>query len=318
MLRFIVQRILISIPSLLLITVIVFGLQKLLPGDIATVIVGDEPDPIALAAIREKYLLDRPIYVQYFHWLGGLLEGDLGDSIRIRTPIGPIILQKLPVTILLALFAMVFSLGIGIPAGIISAIRKGTRWDYAANAVALSGISVPHFWLGIMLILLFAVELRWLPPGGYVSPLEDPLECFLRLLMPAFVLGSGLAATMMRQTRSAMLTVMKQDYIRTARAKGLGERVVILKHALRNALIPVITLGSLQFGALVAGAVLTEQVFTIPGFGRLVVEAIFTRDYAVIQAVTLCTGVGYLLMSLFADICYFLVNPKMRSAAWQQ
>jgi peptide/nickel transport system permease protein len=318
MLRFLVHRILIAVPTLLVITVLVFGLQKLLPGDIALALAGDEPDPIAIAAVRERYHLNEPVAVQYLYWLGNLLSGDFGESIKIREPIGPIILQKLPVTLLLAVFAMMFSLGIGIPAGIISAIKKGTRWDYAANAVALSGISTPPFWLGIMLILLFAVELRWLPAGGYVSPLDDPVGSFLRLLMPAFVLGLGLAATMMRQTRSAMLGVMRQDYIRTARSKGLGERTVILKHALRNALIPVITLGSLQFGALVAGAVLTEQVFTIPGFGRLIVEAVFTRDYMVIQAVTLCTGIGYILMSLFADVCYFLVNPKMRTAAWQR
>jgi peptide/nickel transport system permease protein len=316
MLRFLVHRVLASIPTLLVVSLVVFGLQKLLPGDIAQYIAGEEADPTQIAAIRESYRLNDSVPLQYLAWLGKLLRGDLGESIKIREPIAPIILQKLPVTLLLAVFAMAISLSIGVPAGIVSAVKRGTRWDYAANAIALAGISTPHFWLGIMMILLFAVDLRWLPAGGYVSPIDDPIGCFLRLLMPAFVLGSGLAATMMRQTRSAMLGVLRQDYIRTARSKGLSEGTVILKHALRNALVPVITLGSLQFGALMAGAVLTEQVFTIPGFGRLVVEAVFTRDYMVIQAVTLCTGVGYLLMSLFADVCYFLVNPRIRTAAW--
>ena len=314
MLAFIAHRILITIPTLLVITLVVFSLQQLLPGDIARVLGGEDADPTAIAAIREKYLLDRPFVVRYADWLIKMLGGDFGESLRIREPVGPMILQKLPVTLHLAMLAMAISLAIGIPAGIISAVRKGSVWDYSANAVALSGISIPNFWLGIMLILFFAVRLEWLPAGGYVSPFDDPIDSLRHLIMPAIVLGSALAASMMRHTRSAMLSVMKQDYVRTARAKGMSERVVVLKHAFRNALVPIITLGTLQFGTLLAGAVLTEQVFTIPGFGKLIVDAVFNRDYAVVQAVTMVTGFSFIIMNLVADVAYFLVNPKVRTA----
>ncbi len=312
MLGFVARRILVAIPTVLIITVVVFSLQQLLPGDVARVLGGEDADPIALQRIREKYLLDQPLVVRYADWLLKMLGGDFGESLRIREPVAPMIVEKLPVTLNLALFAMAFSLLIGIPAGIVSAIRKGTAWDLGANAAALSGISIPNFWLGIMLILFFSVRLNWLPAGGYVSPLEDPIEAIRHLVMPAFVLGAALAAAMMRHTRSAMLGVMKQDYIRTARAKGLDERVVILKHGFRNALVPIITLGTLQFGTLLAGAVLTEQIFTIPGFGKLIVDAVFNRDYAVVQGVVLCTATGFIFLNLCADLIYFLVNPRMR------
>jgi len=312
MLRFLADRLLAAIPTLILITIIVFGLQQLLPGDVALVLAGDERDPAAIEEIRELYGLNDPLPVQYFHWFTDMLRGDFGQSLRTRAPVGPMILQKLPITLELAAFALLFSIAIGIPTGIISAIRKGTSLDYGANIVALSGISMPSFWLGIMLILLFSVRLDWLPAGGYVSPLENLGENLARMIMPAFVLGTALAASMMRHTRSAMLSVMRQDYVRTARAKGLTERTVILKHALRNALVPIITLTALQFGTLVAGAVLTEQVFNIPGFGKLIVDAVFNRDYPVVQAVTLTTGFGFVLMSLLADIGYFLASPKLR------
>lgn len=313
MLSFIVRRLLMMIPTLMVITVVVFSLQLLLPGDIARVLGGDDADPAAIAAIRQKYLLDQPFIVRYADWVLRILGGDFGESLRIREPVAPMLAQKLPITLHLAVFAMLFSLLIGIPAGIVSAIRKRTAWDYAANAAALSGISIPNFWLGIMLILLFSVKLGWLPAGGYVYPTEDLVESLRHLVMPAFVLGAALAGSMMRHTRSAMLSVMKQDYVRTARAKGLSERTVIIKHAFRNALVPIVTLGTLQFGTLLAGAVLTEQVFTIPGLGKLIVDAVFSRDYMVVQAVTLVTGTTFIAMNLVADVCYFLVNPKMRT-----
>lgn len=312
MLRFLADRLLAAIPTLILITIIVFGLQQLLPGDVALVLAGDERDPAAIEEIRELYGLNDPLPVQYFHWFTDLLQGDFGRSLRTGAPVGPMIAQKLPVTLELAALALLFSIAIGIPTGIISAVRKGSSLDYGANIVALSGISMPSFWLGIMLILLFSVRLDWLPAGGYVSPVEDLGGNLARMIMPAFVLGTALAASMMRHTRSAMLSVMRQDYVRTARAKGLSERTVILKHALRNALVPIITLTTLQFGTLVAGAVLTEQVFNIPGFGKLIVDAVFNRDYPVVQAVTLTTGIGFVLMSLLADIGYFVVSPKLR------
>lgn len=221
-------------------------------------------------------------------------------------------MQKLPVTLQLAAMSMIFALTIGVPAGILSAYRKGTLTDYLANVVALSGLSIPNFWLGIMLILLVSVKWQLLPASGYVPLSEDFAQSIRTMLMPAFVLGTALAATMMRHTRSAMLGVLSADYVRTARAKGLTERRVVLKHAFRNALTPIVTLTALLFGELVAGAVLTEQIFTIPGFGKMVVDAVFNRDYAVVQGIVLVTAVGFIFMNLLADALYFILNPRLR------
>jgi peptide/nickel transport system permease protein len=192
-------------------------------------------------------------------------------------------------------------------------VLKDTKWDYAANIFALWGLSTPNFWLGILMILLFAVKLGWLPASGYVSPFEDLKANLAAMIMPAFVLGNAIAAVLMRHTRSAMLQVLSSDYVRTARAKGLDERVVVLRHALRNALIPIVTLGALQFGELLGGAVLTEQVFSIPGFGKLIVDAVFNRDYSVVQGVVLFTATAYITLNLLADIAYFAINPRMRA-----
>ena len=241
-----------------------------------------------------------------------MLHGDLGESLRMQKPVTALIAEKLPVTLELAAIAIVIALVIGIPAGIVSAVAKDTAWDYAANVVALWGLSTPNFWLGIMMILLFSVSLGWLPASGYVSPFEDLRGNLAAMIMPAFVLGNAIAAVLMRHTRSAMLQVLSSDYVRTARAKGLDERVVVLKHALRNALTPIITLGALEFGTLLSGAVLTEQVFTIPGFGKLIVDAVFNRDYAVVQGVVLFTATAYIALNLLADLAYFLVNPRLR------
>ena len=314
MLSFILRRLLIALPTLVLVSIFVFTLQKLLPGDPALVLAGEERDPETLAFIREKYHLNEPILYQYLYWVGGLLQGDLGISLRTNQPVLTLIADKLPVTIQLAVMAMIIAMVIGIPAGILSAVKKGGPVDYIANFLALSGLSIPNFWLGIMLILLVSVNLGWLPASGYESIFVDPVRSLETMIMPAFVLGTALAATLMRHTRSAMLGVLKADYVRTARAKGLSERIVVIKHAFRNALLPVVTLGALLFGELLAGAVLTEQIFTIPGFGKLIVDAVFTRDYAVVQGVVLCTAAGFLLMNLIADLLYFLLNPRMRNA----
>jgi peptide/nickel transport system permease protein len=256
--------------------------------------------------------LDEPLPVRYLYWMKGVLHGDLGESLRMQKPVRDLILEKLPVTLELAAFAIVIALSIGVPMGIVSAVRRNTAWDYAANAVALWGLSTPNFWLGIMMILLFSVTLGWLPASGFVSPFEDLKANLAALVMPAFVLGNAIAAVLMRHTRSAMLQVLSSDYVRTARAKGLSERGVILKHALRNALIPVITLGALELGTLLSGAVLTEQVFTIPGFGKLIVDAVFNRDYAVVQGVVLFTATAYILLNLLADLAYVIVNPQIK------
>jgi peptide/nickel transport system permease protein len=315
MLRYIGRRILIAIPTLIIVSVLVFALQKLLPGDPVLTMAGEERDPQVLAFLREKYRLDDPIPVQYFAWIGSALTGNLGISLRTDIPVLDLIMSKLPVTIELAIMAMIVALAIGIPAGIISAVKKGTAVDYTANVIALSGLSIPNFWLGIMLIMLISVRWQLLPASGYVPPTEDLWLNIKTMLMPAFVLGTGLAASLMRHTRSAMLGVMRSDYIRTARAKGLLSRKVILKHALRNALVPIVTLSTLLFGELLAGAVLTEQIFTIPGFGKLIVDAVFNRDYAVVQGVVLCTAVGFIFMNLLADVLYVLVNPRLRHSA---
>jgi peptide/nickel transport system permease protein len=313
MLTYLIRRILIIIPTLFFVSIIIFGLQQLLPGDPALAMAGEERDPQVIAFLRHKYHLDEPLPVRYGIWMSGVLHGDLGDSIRINQPVLSLVLQKLPVTAELAGLAMLFALLIGIPAGVISAVKNGTTIDYAANVFALWGLSTPNFWLGFLLIILFSVKLGWLPASGFVSPAENLGMNLATLLMPAFVLGNAIAAIMMRHTRSAMLQVLGADYVRTARAKGLDERVVVIKHALRNALVPVVTLGALEFGQLLSGAVLTEQVFTIPGFGKLIVDAVFNRDYAVVQGVVLCTATAYIVLNLLADIAYFLVNPRLRA-----
>jgi len=311
--RFLTQRLATIVPTLLFVSMLVFGLQQLLPGDAAVVLAGEDRDPVVVAHLRAKLHLDEPLPVRYAYWLGGVLRGDFGESQRIQKPVTALIAEKLPVTIQLAAMAIVIALCIGIPAGIVSAVYKGTAWDYAANAVALWGLSTPNFWLGIMMILLFSVSLGWLPASGYVSPFEDLRANLASMIMPAFVLGNAIAAVLMRHTRSAMLQVLSSDYVRTARAKGLDERVVVLKHALRNAMVPIITLGALELGTLLSGAVLTEQVFTIPGFGKLIVDAVFNRDYAVVQGVVLFTATAYIALNLLADLAYFAVNPRMRS-----
>ena len=313
MFEFLVKRIATIVPTLLLVSMLIFGLQQLLPGDPSKILAGEEQDPTVVAFLRAKLHLDEPLPVRYGYWVSGVVRGDLGESIRTQQPVLELIVQKLPVTIELALLAMSIALLIGIPAGIVSAVGRGTAWDYAANVFALWGLSTPNFWLGILMILLFSVQLGWLPASGYVSPFEDLGANLAAMIMPAFVLGNAIAAVLMRHTRSAMLQVLSSDYVRTARAKGLSERTVVLKHALRNALTPIITLGALELGTLLSGAVLTEQVFTIPGFGKLIVDSVFNRDYAVVQGVVMVTATAYITLNLLADLAYFLVNPRLRN-----
>jgi peptide/nickel transport system permease protein len=312
MLEYLAKRIATLIPTLIFVSMLIFGLQQLLPGDPALILAGEEQDPAVVAHLRKTMHLDESLPVRYAYWIGGVLRGDLGESVRMQLPVRDLIVQKLPVTAQLALMAFCIALLIGIPAGVVAAVWRGTVWDTLANAFALWGLSTPNFWLGILLILLFSVHLGWLPASGYVSPFEDWRGNLAALVMPAFVLGNAIAAVLMRHTRSAMLQVMNTDYVRTARAKGLRERAVVLKHALRNALTPVITLGALELGTLLSGAVLTEQVFTIPGFGKLIVDAVFNRDYAVVQGVVLVTATTYILLNLLADLAYFLANPRLR------
>ena len=312
MLDFLAKRLLSIIPTLILVSMLIFGLQQLLPGDPAHVLAGEEQDPTVIAYLRTKLHLDEPLPVRYGYWVGGVLKGDLGESIRSQQPVLALVKEKLPVTLELAVLAMAIALLIGIPAGVVSAVGRGRWWDYAANVFALWGLSTPNFWLGILMILLFSVELGWLPASGYVSPFEDLRANLASMVMPAFVLGNAIAAVLMRHTRSAMLQVLSADYVRTARAKGLSMPKVVIKHALRNALTPIITLGALEFGTLLSGAVLTEQVFTIPGFGKLIVDSVFNRDYSVVQGVVLVTATTYIVLNLLADLASFVVNPRLR------
>jgi peptide/nickel transport system permease protein len=309
---FLAQRVAISIVTLFLITLIVFTGVRMIPGDPARVMAGTDADEAGLQEIRAKYGLTDPVPVQYFRWLTLALHGDLGESIRTRESVVRIVAMKLPITIQLAGFSLLIALGIAIPAGIFSALRRNTVWDLLANAVSLCGVSIPSFWLGIMLILFVSVRLHLLPASGFVPFFQDPLGNLQRMLMPAVVLGAALAAVLMRQTRNSMIEVMSANYVRTAYSKGLAERVVVVRHALRNGLIPIVTILGLQMGALMGGAVVTEQIFVIPGFGRLIVEAVFTRDYPLVQGVVLITASSYVLINLLVDISYSLLNPRIR------
>ncbi|ARP94366.1 ABC transporter permease [Bordetella genomosp. 13] len=314
MLRLILRRVVVAIPTLVLVSMLVFMLQKILPGDPVLTLAGEERDPAVLDYLRDKYRLNDPLPVQYGAWISQVLQGDLGKSMRTDVPVLSLIAQKLPVTLQLSVMAMFFAVIIGIPMGIIAAVRKGTALEMGANVAALSGMSIPNFWLGIILIMLVSVQWQLLPASGYVPPSEDLWLSLKTLLMPSLVLSTAIAAYLMRHTRSAMLEALSADYVRTARAKGASPRAVVLRHALRNALMPIVTLVTLLFGELLAGAVLTEQVFTIPGFGKLIVDAVFNRDYAVVQGVVLCVAVGFIVMNLLADILYILVNPRLRHA----
>ena len=315
MLPFLTRRAAISIATLFAISVIVFTGVRMIPGDPARVMAGTEADASGLEEIREKYGLKDPIAVQYLRWLGLVLRGDLGESIRTREPVVRTVARKLPITIELAWLSVLVAVSIAIPAGVFSAAHRNTLWDFLANGVSLCGLSIPSFWLGIMLILLLSVRLGWLPASGFVPLWQDPVGNVTRMIMPAFVLGTGLAAVLMRQTRNSMIEVLGADYIRTARSKGLAGAAVVFRHAIRNALIPVVTILGLQMGALMSGAVVTEQIFVVPGFGRLIVEAVFTRDYPLVQGVVLITASAYVLINLLVDVSYSLLDPRIRVAS---
>jgi peptide/nickel transport system permease protein len=312
MLEFLIRRAFISAVTLLLISVIVFTGVRLIPGDPARVLGGTDADASGLEEIREKYGLNDPIPIQYLRWVGLAARGDLGESIRTRTSVAWTVAIKAPITLELACLSLLVALAIAIPIGVLAAVRRNTAWDVLASGVSLCGVSIPNFWLGIMLILLVSVRLGWLPASGFVPLGEDPLGNLKRMLMPALVLGSGLAAALMRQTRNAMIEVLSTDYVRTARAKGLAQPAVVIRHALRNGLIPVVTILGLQMGALMGGAVVTESIFVLPGFGRLIVEAVFTRDYPVVQGVVLLTASSYVIINLLVDVSYTILNPRIR------
>jgi peptide/nickel transport system permease protein len=310
---FLLRKIGAALIVLVLASMLVFAGVRAIPGDPAIALGAENRDPAVLQAIRHKYGLDKPLPVQYVNWVGLALRGDLGTDQR-ELSVSRTIVQRLPITLELAALAILVGSLIGIGAGVVAAVRRGKPADYAATTVALVGLSVPHFWLGIVMIIYFAVKLHWLPAGGYVSFGHSPLQNLEHMLMPAVVLGTGLSAVLMRQMRSSMLGALGADYVRTARAKGLSEWTVVLKHALRNSLITVTTVIGLQLGALISGAVITEQIFGIAGFGRLTIDAVDQRDYALIQGVVLVAAAGYVVVNLLVDVVYSLLNPRIRVA----
>jgi peptide/nickel transport system permease protein len=291
-------------------SVLVFLGIRAIPGDPATALGGNEADPKLMQAIRHEYLLDKPLPAQYAKWLWLAVQGNLGVDTR-HLSVAHTIVTRLPLTLELAGLSLLVAILIGIPAGVIAAVRRGKPSDYAATTGALIGLSVPHFWLGLLLIIWFAVDLHWLPATGYVS-MHHPIENLRHMLMPCVVLGTGLAASLMRQTRSAMLNSLGADYVRTARAKGLSEWSVVGKHALRNSLTTVTTLIGLDFGHLISGAAVVESVFGIAGFGRLGLDAINGRDYPMIQGIVLVTAAAYVLVNLAVDVVYSLLDPRIR------
>jgi peptide/nickel transport system permease protein len=308
---FLLRKLGAALVVLVLASMLVFAGVRALPGDPATALGAENRDPEVMAAVREKYGLDDPIVVQYLNWVWLALQGDLGVDQR-GLPVADTIVSRLPITLELAALSLLVGMAIGIPAGIIAAVRRGKPEDYATTSAALVGLSLPNFWLGLMMISLFAVELQWLPAGGYVPFKDDPLRNLEHMVMPAIVLGTGLSAVLMRQMRSSMLSSLDADYVRTARAKGLPERLVVGKHALRNSLITVTTVVGLQLGALISGAVVTESIFVIPGFGRLTIDAINQRDYTLLQGVVLVAAVGYVVVNLTVDLLYSVLNPRIR------
>lgn len=330
--RYLVKRSLGLILVLLGVSLLVFGFVRLIPGDPAVVMLGERATPDSIERVRAQLGLDKPVYEQYLIFVGNALRGDLGTSVLRQEPVTREIIRRFPATIELAFGAMIFATFLGVPLGILSAVKRNSWFDASSMIVALTGVSMPIFWLGLMLIFLFAVMLHWLPSGARLdanaqyepitnlvlldSLLQANLALFgqgLRhLILPALALGTIPMAIIARMTRSSMLEVLNQDYVRTARAKGLKERSVILNHALRNALLPVITVVGLQVGILLSGAILTETVFSWPGIGRWLVDAINARDYPIVQGVTLTIAVIFVVINLIVDILYTLVDPRVR------
>ncbi len=310
---YIIRRLFQLIPVLLIMSVIVFSLIHLIPGDPVDVIMGEgHSDPEVEAALRHQLHLDKPIIIQYGYWLGNILHGDMGRSAITREPVAEMIISRLPATALLAFSSAVVAILISIPAGVVAAVRQNRFADYLAMGIALGGISIPNFWLGVMLILVFSQFLGWLPSMGYTPLFTDPMQAILHLLMPSITLGTAMAASLTRFTRSEVLEELHNDYVRTARAKGLAEKVVVIKHVLKNSMIPTITVIGLQIGGLLEGAVITETVFAWPGIGRLAIQAVFERDYPLVQGIILFAAVLYVVVNLTVDIIYGFLDPRVR------
>jgi peptide/nickel transport system permease protein len=311
--EYVIRRMISMIPVLFIVSLISFGLLYVLPGDPAIAMLGEEiGNAETYDSLRRELGLDQPIWVQYGRWAGRLIQGDLGTSIRTGEPVSSILLNRAPVSIYVGFAGMLVGIAIGLPAAIFSAIRPGSRLDISSTVLGLAGIAIPGFWLALILIYIFGVYLRWLPPSGYTPPGEDLMLSLKMLIMPAFVLGTSSAAVIMRQARSSLIEVLEQDYITVARAKGVLERRVIASHAMKNAMIPVFTIIGLQVGNLVSGAAIAETVFAIPGVGRAAVDAIFFRDYPVLQGAVLMLTLAVMLANLLTDLTYGYLDPRIR------
>ncbi|MCC6177972.1 MAG: ABC transporter permease [Chloroflexi bacterium] len=310
--RYIVQKMVATIPIVVFVSVCVFLMVHLIPGDPAAAMLGENSTPEALAALRHELGLDLPLHEQYLRWATRVLSGDLGRSIRNGQPVGAALTTAIWPTLQLTILALLSAVALGIPAGIVAAIRPGSAADVILSLVALVGLSMPTFWSGLLLIYLFSLGLGWLPPSGYVSPGQSPLHSLEFMVLPMLALGANVAAVVMRQMRSSLLEVLGNDYIRTAYSKGLREGLVVGRHALRNALIPVLTVIGLTGGVLLGGAVVTETIFAIPGVGRLVVTAIFERDFPTVQGAVLMIAIAVILMNLLVDVLYASVDPRIR------
>lgn len=314
MTAYVLRRLLLMVPVAFLVTIGVFLLIHLSPGDPALIILGEDRTPQAIAQVHQQLGLDKPLYVQYGIWLNHVVQGDWGRSITTHQPVGDAIKERLPATLELGLVALVWSLLVAIPLGTVAALRRGTLTDQVATGFTVAGVSIPNFFIGIVLIFFLSVTLRLFPFGGYVPFATDPIESLRHVLLPAIALGTAGAAINMRFTRSSMIEALKQDFVRTAWAKGASARRVVFIHALKNALIPVVTIVGLQIGGIIEGAVVTETVFTWPGVGRLAVESIFNRDYTVVQGIVLVAAFSYMTANLLVDLAYAWLDPRISYA----
>jgi peptide/nickel transport system permease protein len=312
MLSFIVRRVASLVPVLLIVSLMVFTIFRMIPGDPVDAFLGMEQDPQVRSTLRTQFGLDKPLPVQYLYWLNNILHGNLGKSLSVQKNVLQLLSEKIPNTIYLACSSIFVSILIAVPAGIVAATRRKKPEDYAAMTFALLGISIPGFWLGIMFILIFSLYLGWFPSMGFVSPFEDPLRSLWHLALPAFSLGWLQAAILTRLTRSSMLDVLGREYVRTARAQGHPEGRVVFRYALKNALIPVVTVVGLRLAALLGGTIVIEQIFSWPGVGLLLLQAIYARDYPLVQGAVLIIAVGFVLINLLVDIAYQLIDPRIR------
>ncbi len=312
MLAFILRRIFALVPVLLIVSLMVFTIFRMIPGDPVDAFLGMEQDPQVRATLRAEFGLDRPLPVQYLYWLNNILHGNFGKSLSAKRQVLTLLGEKIPNTVYLAFSSILISVLIALPAGILAATRRKRAEDYAAMTFALLGISIPGFWLGIMFILIFSLYLSWFPSMGFVSPFEDPLGSLWHLALPAFSLGWLQAAIMTRLTRSSMLDVLSREYVRTARAQGHSEGKVVFRYALKNALIPVVTVVGLRLAALLGGTIVIEQIFSWPGIGLLLLQAIYARDYPLVQGGVLIIAAGFVLINLIVDVAYQLIDPRIR------